>query len=242
MAVATKLQKVRGGLAAMADATPPDRDRYVDFLRAFSIGVVVFGHWLMAIVFQGPNGLTGANALDVIPGIWILTWVLQVMPLFFFVGGFSNRGSWKSAQRDGKSYGEFIQARIERLMRPTIVFITVWVAVALAIQVAAPQLMTSLGVAMELIAEAALVPCRLRPRHGSRPGDGEASRPLREQGAGRDGGRGRPHRRRKDRLPARGSRVSELRARVAVRSPARLLLLRREPPSPGPPLRRRHGR
>jgi hypothetical protein len=33
---------------ALAERTPASRNRYVDFLRAVSIGVVVLGHWLMA--------------------------------------------------------------------------------------------------------------------------------------------------------------------------------------------------
>ena len=31
--------------------TPPDRDRYVDFLRAFSITTVVVGHWFIALIW-----------------------------------------------------------------------------------------------------------------------------------------------------------------------------------------------
>jgi hypothetical protein len=31
--------------------TPPSRDRYVDFLRALSIVVVVVGHWTIALIF-----------------------------------------------------------------------------------------------------------------------------------------------------------------------------------------------
>ncbi len=34
----------------MAERTPADRDRYVDFLRAFSIATVVLGHWFIAII------------------------------------------------------------------------------------------------------------------------------------------------------------------------------------------------
>ena len=33
---------------ALAERTPDTRNRYVDFLRAVSITVVVLGHWLMA--------------------------------------------------------------------------------------------------------------------------------------------------------------------------------------------------
>ncbi|MBW3594276.1 MAG: acyltransferase family protein [Actinobacteria bacterium] len=118
----------------LAAATPQSRDRYVDFLRALSIGVVVFGHWLMAIVFYDGRQISGENALEVIPGIWILTWVLQVMPIFFFVGGFSNLVSLKAAYARGESPGEFIRSRVERLMRPTVAFIGTWLVLALALE------------------------------------------------------------------------------------------------------------
>src|SRR5437764_1019308 len=36
--------------AHVAAATPARRERYVDFLRVFSLAVVMFGHWLMAAV------------------------------------------------------------------------------------------------------------------------------------------------------------------------------------------------
>lgn len=118
----------------LAAATPGTRDRYVDFLRALSIAVVVFGHWLMAIVFYEGGRVSGANALEVIPGIWALTWILQVMPVFFFVGGFSNLVSLKAAYARGESPGVFIRSRVERLMRPTVVFIGAWVALAFVLE------------------------------------------------------------------------------------------------------------
>ena len=118
----------------LAAATPQSRDRYVDFLRALSIGVVVFGHWLMAIVFFEGGRVSGENALEVIPGMWILTWILQVMPVFFFVGGFSNAVSLKAAYARGQSPRGFIAARVERLMKPTIVFLATWMATAFVLE------------------------------------------------------------------------------------------------------------
>ena len=118
----------------LAAATPGTRDRYVDFLRALSIAVVVFGHWLMAIVFNDGGTITGASALEVIPGIWVLTWVLQVMPVFFFVGGFSNLVSLDAAYARGETPGAFIRSRVERLMRPTVVFIGAWVVLAFVLE------------------------------------------------------------------------------------------------------------
>ncbi|HEX8928794.1 MAG TPA: hypothetical protein VGA45_07770, partial [Actinomycetota bacterium] len=79
-----------GRLRALADATPAGRDRYVDFLRMASIVTVVLGHWTIAAVARSGDGLAAGNVLATIPGLWPATWVLQVMPVFFLVGGFSN--------------------------------------------------------------------------------------------------------------------------------------------------------
>lgn len=113
----------------ISDNTPIDRDRYVDFLRAFSILVVVFGHWLSAVVFYKNGQLTAHNIVGIVPGLWITTWILQPMPLFFFVGGFSNYVSYQSIKKNKKSIREFYRARTSRLLKPTIVFILAWLLV-----------------------------------------------------------------------------------------------------------------
>ncbi|MEU5810864.1 acyltransferase [Streptomyces sp. NPDC047718] len=120
----------------LAEATPATRDRYVDLLRVASLATVVLGHWLMAAVTGDGIG----NLLALVPGLQALTWVLQVMPVFFFVGGFSHALSYRSLERkaggrDGV-YAVFLQARLRRLLRPTLVFVLVWTAAALAVQAA----------------------------------------------------------------------------------------------------------
>lgn len=117
-------------IEAVAGATPTTRERYIDLLRALSIGVVVVGHWLLAIVTRHEGSFAGENALAVIPGVWILTWILQVMPLFFFVGGFSNLLSWESTARRGGRYADFVRTRFARLLRPMAVFAAVWLVLA----------------------------------------------------------------------------------------------------------------
>ncbi|MGH2812369.1 MAG: acyltransferase family protein [Actinomycetota bacterium] len=116
----------KASLGDLAEATPAGRDRYVDFLRAFSILVVVLGHWLIATIFLRDGEASGVNALEVVPGLWIATWLLQVMPVFFLVGGFSNLVSYESVLRRGGGYARFIHDRLRRLMRPTAVFLIVW--------------------------------------------------------------------------------------------------------------------
>ncbi len=117
----------------MADRTPPERDRYIDFLRLFSITIVVIGHWLMAVVIVRDGDVIVDHLLVAEPRIQYITWLLQVMPIFFIVGGFSNSISWAAARARGRSYSEWLQARTARLLRPTTVFAAVWAAVTLVL-------------------------------------------------------------------------------------------------------------
>ena len=80
----------------LAAATPATRDRYVDLLRVASLGTVVLGHWLMAVRHRRT---ASGNLLAVVPELQILTWALQIMPVFFFVGGFSHALSYRSLRR-----------------------------------------------------------------------------------------------------------------------------------------------
>jgi len=113
-------------LSALAAATPDSRDRYVDFLRAFSILTVVCGHWLIAIIIWEDQRISVDNAVGLQRGLWLVTWILQVMPIFFFVGGFANAVGWDSARRRGMSYGGFLRTRLQRLLWPTAIFAAVW--------------------------------------------------------------------------------------------------------------------
>ncbi len=138
---------------ALARATPPGRNRYVDFLRAFSIFVVVVGHWLMAAPAIDRGELTLSDMLSIAPWTQWLTWAFQVMPLFFIVGGYSNAVSWESARRAGRPYGQWLGARLRRLVAPLIPLVMLWGGIgAIAHQ---------LGVSPELIqlgSQVALIP------------------------------------------------------------------------------------
>ncbi|MCZ6662116.1 MAG: acyltransferase [Actinobacteria bacterium] len=122
---------MRKRLSELADATTDRRDRYVDFLRAFSITVVILGHWLGAVVEWHGGQITGASALDLVPGLWIITWALQVMPVFFFVGGFSNMVTYNAVRRLDEGVGAFLRGRAGRLLRPVVIFLLFWAIVAL---------------------------------------------------------------------------------------------------------------
>lgn len=113
-------------IGRMADATPDDRNRAVDALRAASILVVVFGHWLMAAVLVEDGELMAGHLLELATWTHPLTWILQVMPVFFVVGGFANGVSWRSARRRGEPYGAWLRSRLRRLVLPVIPLLVVW--------------------------------------------------------------------------------------------------------------------
>ena len=121
-------------VAGLAAATPASRDRYVDLLRFASIAVVVLGHWLMAVVSYDDGRMTGDNALVYIPKLKYVTWFLQVMPVFFFVGGFSNLVTLDAVARRGGRFADFIDGRVSRLLRPVTVLLVVWVPITLTLE------------------------------------------------------------------------------------------------------------
>jgi peptidoglycan/LPS O-acetylase OafA/YrhL len=117
--------------AGLAAQTPAERNRYVDFLRAVSILVVVVGHWLIATAHYVDGTLTPGHLLKSEPGTQWLTWIFQVMPIFFIVGGYSNAVSLESSARKGDKYPVWLAARLNRLVAPLLVLLLVWSGIAL---------------------------------------------------------------------------------------------------------------
>lgn len=115
----------------LADQTPPSRNRYVDFLRGVSIMAVVLGHWIMAAPFYEPGKPQMWHLLTVSPWSQWLTWLFQVMPIFFFVGGYSNFTSWEAYQRRGQGYAPWLASRLQRLLQPVLPLLCIWMLLAL---------------------------------------------------------------------------------------------------------------
>jgi hypothetical protein len=111
---------------SMAERTPSQRNRYVDLLRALSIGLVVLGHWLIAAPWADAGRLRLDHMLAVQPWTQWLTWLFQVMPIFFMVGGYANGASWAAALRAGTPYRTWIAARLHRLVAPMLPLLAVW--------------------------------------------------------------------------------------------------------------------
>ena len=140
--------------AELAGATPEDRNRYVDFLRAASISVVILGHWLVAAPYLDGNAeLQPGNMLAIAPWTQWLTLALQVMPIFFLVGGYANAVAWESAVAKGTPYVEWLSGRFRRLIAPALPVLGTWLAIAgTSLALGAP------GEFVGLLSQAALVP------------------------------------------------------------------------------------
>jgi fucose 4-O-acetylase-like acetyltransferase len=143
----------------LAQMAPPERNRWVDFLRAVSILAVVFGHWLMAGMYVDDAGeLRRGDLLSTADWTHWLTWGFQVMPVFFLVGGYSNGVSWtatigKAEPGQTGVYRDWLASRVQRLIAPTFPVLLLWAALAV--------ILTQVGLPREQIrmaTEAALIP------------------------------------------------------------------------------------
>ena len=116
-------------LADLATATPPGRNRAIDLYRVVAMVAVAVGHWLVLAVGTDDDGeLFARNALEVAPEFAPVTWLFQVMPLFFAVGGFASAMSLDAHRRRQGSDGDWIVQRLRRLVAPTAALASVWLA------------------------------------------------------------------------------------------------------------------
>ncbi|HZC27276.1 MAG TPA: acyltransferase, partial [Actinopolymorphaceae bacterium] len=112
---------VRGFAARIAAATPGDRDRAIDGLRALATLGVIVGHWLVgALVLQPDGGLSITSPLQTFGVLAPVSWVLQMLGLFFLVGGYASALSWSRSQARGQSYADWLRQRFARLVRPVV--------------------------------------------------------------------------------------------------------------------------
>ncbi|MCP3976876.1 MAG: acyltransferase [bacterium] len=119
----------------LAAATPDSRNRIVDFWRVVGILVVVFGHWLAASIWLQPDGeIALLNSLEWIPYAAWITWIVQVMPLFFLAGGYANARGLRKVESGEQLRRDWITARARRLFTPVIPLLIVWVLLIVAMR------------------------------------------------------------------------------------------------------------
>ena len=121
------LQQVRVLARRIDAATPPQRDRAVDALRALAIAGVIGGHWLVTALVLGKSGggavLSDDSPLASMPWLAPLSWVFQTLAVFFLVGGYSAARGYRGG------YLPWLRKRMVRLARPVAALVAVWIPV-----------------------------------------------------------------------------------------------------------------
>ncbi|MEU1719248.1 acyltransferase family protein [Actinomadura sp. ATCC 39365] len=110
------------------------RDPFIDLLRVVGMALIVLQHWTIPVLSYEGGRLTTGNALST-PGVWVVTWLSQVMPLVFFAGGAANA---ISRGRSAKSDQEWLAGRLRRLAWPLLPLAAVWIPL--------PHVLLTLGV------------------------------------------------------------------------------------------------
>ena len=114
--------------------TPPDRDRAIDAIRIAALVGVVAGHTIMATSIIADGVFHWGNLLTTSPVFQALTWVFQIMPLFFFAGVAASVGSYQSGGQERSdrgidtagSWGGWLLKRCTRLYRPVFYYLAFW--------------------------------------------------------------------------------------------------------------------
>ncbi|MDT9684892.1 acyltransferase [Streptomyces sp. TRM76323] len=110
--------------------TPAHRDRAVDGLRALALLAVPTGHWLLGgFTLDGEGAIHNASPLSTFGFLAPASWVLQMLGIFFLVGGYASVLSYR--RRPGGT-GEWLRGRIARLGRPVLGVTAVWAALIAA--------------------------------------------------------------------------------------------------------------
>ncbi|MGY6631920.1 MAG: acyltransferase family protein [Wenzhouxiangella sp.] len=116
----------------MSLARDSSRDIYPDALRALALTVVVLGHWIATLPRLDEGRLVETDhLLDIWPLAGLLTWVVQVVPLFVFVSaavstpGVERR--WLANERQFHWWG----GRALALTRPTVTYLAALTAFGL---------------------------------------------------------------------------------------------------------------
>jgi hypothetical protein len=119
----------------LAARTPADRDRAIDVIRITALIAVVAGHTVMATSIIRGGVLFWENLLTTSTVFQALTWIFQIMPLFFFAGVAACVTSWQP----GINWGGWLMKRCTRLFRPVFYYFGFWAVALTVLYPALPQ-------------------------------------------------------------------------------------------------------
>lgn len=118
------------GTATVSSLDVSKRDLSLDLARVFSVLLVVVIHLLFVGVGMAADGsLVVSRPLEEQPWFDGVTWVGQIMPLFFVVGGFASITAWRSLVRRGGTAADYVRTRVLRLAQPSLPLFVFYVVV-----------------------------------------------------------------------------------------------------------------
>ncbi|MFF7309644.1 acyltransferase family protein [Streptomyces sp. NPDC008137] len=123
-------QLVLRGADRVGGATPADRDRAVDALRAAAVLGVVLGHWLVTALVSDGRVLRTASPLRDMPWLTPVSWMFQTLAVFFLVGGHVATRGYASARARGVPYHRWLTGRLTRLFKPVAAVLGLWTVAA----------------------------------------------------------------------------------------------------------------
>jgi Acyltransferase family len=132
------LRQIRQLARRIDAATPPQRERAVDALRALAIAGVIGGHWLVTALVAGAGHgashggtvLSDDSPLASMHALDPASWVFQTLAVFFLVGGYSAARGYRGR------YLAWLRKRMIRLARPVAVLAAVWIPVTVGMVLA----------------------------------------------------------------------------------------------------------
>lgn len=98
------------------------RNHSMDLYRVVALLLVVVGHWIAASLTFSDGSFWRENPLVDLPWTQWLTWIFQVVPVFFVVAGYASAVSWGQRRAD-ESRQAWLRRRLVRPLGPTTVYV-----------------------------------------------------------------------------------------------------------------------
>ncbi|GAY16180.1 acyltransferase family protein [Mycobacterium sp. shizuoka-1] len=102
--------------------TTATRNHSMDLYRVGALLFVVVGHWVAAALSFSDGAFWRENPLVDLPWTQWLTWIFQVVPVFFVVAGYASAVSWTQRGAD-ESRQAWLRRRLVRPLGPTAVYV-----------------------------------------------------------------------------------------------------------------------
>lgn len=108
------------------------RNHSMDLYRVVALLLVVLGHWVAAALSFSDGSFWRENPLVDLPWTQWLTWIFQVVPVFFVVAGYASAVSWGQRRAD-ESRQAWLRRRLVRPLGPTAVYVVFALLVVAAV-------------------------------------------------------------------------------------------------------------